>query len=222
VSSISESPLACEPLPPGSLSGQIALIERGVCMFSIKVFHAQEAGASAAIIYNNEDGGDTVIVMAPGERSNEINIPSVFVGYSTGAGMTDWYATHGTAAQVQIDPQARIIEQTPDVVIGFSSRGPTFQHTLKPDLLAPGFNILSAGFDPLATGLKQHTGFGVSSGTSMAAPHVAGAAALLKQAHPDWSSNDIKSALMSTHYRNLAGPGPHRGGRHPGARRGAH
>ncbi len=194
---VSDSSLACEPLPPGSLAGQIALIERGICVFSLKVFHAQQAGASAAIIYNTAEGGDTLIVMAPGERAEEVTIPSIFVSRSMGIGMLDWYGQHGSSVQVQIDPQGRLIDQIPDVMAEFSSRGPSFQGTLKPDVTAPGVAILSAGFAD-AEGSEQHLGFGLSSGTSMAAPQVAGSAALLKQIHAAWSPQDIKSALMST------------------------
>src|SRR5690606_31749673 len=106
-------------------------------------------------------------------------------------------AQHGEAALVQIDPRARVIDQSGDVITSFSSRGPTFQGTLKPDVVAPGENILSSGYGPGA-GEEAHNSYGMASGTSMAAPHVTGAAALLKQIHPNWSPADIKSALMST------------------------
>jgi subtilisin family serine protease len=189
--------LACDPLPAGSLNGQIALIERGVCLFSVKVFNAQQAGASAAIIYNSEAGGEAVVIMAAGPRAEEITIPAVSVPRSMGLGMIDWYGMHGAAARVQIDPRTGVIDQTPDVLALFSSRGPTFNHSLKPDVVAPGVNILSSGFAS-GEGAQQHLGFGLVSGTSMATPHVAGAAALLKQIHSGWSPADIKSALMST------------------------
>jgi subtilisin family serine protease len=195
--------LACDPLPEGSLAGQIALIERGVCEFSLKAYNAQQAGATAAIVYNSEAGGDTLISMAPGARAEEVIIPAIFVARSTGVGMLNWYSDVGPAALVQIDPRGRIIEQTPDVLTEFSSRGPTFQGSLKPDIVAPGASILSAGNTPGAEGLAQHLGFGLSSGTSMAAPHVAGGAALLRQVHPDWTTSDVKSALMSTADRTV-------------------
>src|SRR5207247_10498105 len=76
----------------------------------------------------------------------------------------------------------------------FSSAGLTpFSHDLKPDLAAPGGSILSST-------LRETIGepFAVFEGTSMAAPHVTGAAALLLQRHPLWSPREVKSALMST------------------------
>lgn len=202
VEQISSSPLACEPLPDGSLTNQIALIERGACIFALKVWHAQEAGAQAAIVYNSDEGGETLIVMAGGDESLDIRIPSIFMRRSNGVALAEWAMTHGAAAQLHIDTTPRLVSQTADVLPSFSARGPTFHHTLKPDVLAPGFNILSAGFS-LDEGMERHSGFGVNSGTSMAAPHVAGAVALLKQVHPDWTSADMKSALMSTATTNV-------------------
>lgn len=202
VAAVAADGLACNPLPPGSLSGQIALIERGTCVFSLKVFHAQQAGASAAIIFNSESGGEEIINMASGEAAEQVTISSVFVQRSVGIGMLNWYADHGAAARVQIDPQGRVIDATPDIITQFSSRGPSFQGSLKPDVVAPGLNILSSGFAQ-AEGIEAHLGFGLSGGTSMAAPHVAGAVALLQQVHPEWSPADIKSALMSTAVQDL-------------------
>lgn len=197
VETLAASPLACEPLPAGSLQGKIALMERGTCHFSVKAFHAQQAGAIAAIIYNSEDGGDSIISMGGGDYADEVTIPAVFIGHTDGMGLFDWYNRNGDAAQVQIDPRPRVIDMTPDMLASFSSRGPAFSKDLKPDVVAPGINILSSGYSN-AEGIEAHLGFGLSTGTSMSAPHVSGAVALLKQAHPDWSSLAIKSALMST------------------------
>ncbi|NTU81019.1 MAG: S8 family serine peptidase [Chloroflexales bacterium] len=198
VSAVSDSTLACEPLPTGSLSGQIALIERGTCPFAVKVLNAQIGGANSALVYNSEQGGDALIMMGGGtEISDAVGIPSVFVGRSTGLALLDWRAQHGDAARLQLDARARIVNQPADVIPSFSARGPSFQASLKPDVVAPGFNILSSGYAD-GEGVAVHQGFGIVSGTSMAAPFVTGAAALLKQIHPTWAPADIKSALMAT------------------------
>ncbi|GMH18417.1 hypothetical protein Nepgr_020258 [Nepenthes gracilis] len=92
------------------------------------------------------------------------------------------------------------------VVAAFSSRGPNMLslEVLKPDLIAPGVNILAAwtgvaGPSGLATD-RRRVRFNILSGTSMSCPHVSGVAALLKARHPDWSPAAIKSALMTTAY----------------------
>ncbi len=194
--------LGCQPLPPGTYNGEIALIERGECEFSVKTFNAQNAGASGVIIFNSEVGGENLVRMAGGTNAENVTIPAVFVRRSTGLGMRDWVDQTGAFnAQVQIDTTARLVERSADVLAQFSSRGPSFQGTLKPDVVAPGSDILSAGFADDAA--EPHSGFGFNSGTSMAAPHVAGAAALLRQLYPDWNTTDVKSALMSTANRTV-------------------
>ncbi|MFH1978715.1 MAG: S8 family serine peptidase, partial [Candidatus Aenigmatarchaeota archaeon] len=86
-----------------------------------------------------------------------------------------------------------------DIIADFSSKGPTKDYRVKPDVVAPGVDICAAQWDSAWDYLKcldyEHTAI---SGTSMATPHVSGAAALILQAHPDWGPQEIKYALRNT------------------------
>lgn len=190
--------LGCNPWPANAFQGRAAVISRGTCAFSLKVLNAQQAGATFVVIYNSAAGGEAVQDMAAGTGADQVTISSIFVPRSMGLDMNAWYATHGNASALTVSTVAFQAGNVPDVVAGFSSRGPGVGNVLKPDIVAPGVNILSQGYAPGTEGEARHLGFGQASGTSMAAPHVAGAAALLRQIHPDWSNAYIKSALMST------------------------
>ncbi|MEX0168433.1 S8 family peptidase [Streptomyces sp. LMG1-1-1.1] len=88
-----------------------------------------------------------------------------------------------------------------DSTAWFSSRGPTIvHHTLKPEIAAPGVGISAA-----AAGGRGVSAYQSMSGTSMATPHVAGAAAIVKQRHPDWTAQQIKAALVSSAESDLPG-----------------
>jgi subtilisin family serine protease len=191
------SSLGCAAFPAGSLNGAIALIERGVCEFSTKVLNAQNAGAVAALVYNSAANGDNIQAMGPGAVANQVTIPSWFMRRSQGLAMRDFYTANPGAAMAQFNYSPQVAPNIGDVMAGFSSRGPTQDKTLKPDVVAPGVDVVSAGYavGPFPT---PFTGFGPQSGTSMATPHVAGAAALLLDLHPNWTPAQVKSALMTT------------------------
>ncbi|MFG2627461.1 S8 family serine peptidase [Streptomyces sp. NPDC048473] len=88
-----------------------------------------------------------------------------------------------------------------DSTASFSSRGPVIgSHTLKPEITAPGVNISAA-----AAGGRGVYAYQTMSGTSMATPHVAGAAAIVKQRHPDWTAQQIKAALVSSAKSDIPG-----------------
>lgn len=188
----------CNAWPAGTFTGKAALIRRGTCEFGVKVLNAENAGASFVIIYNDAAGGDTLLNMGAGAVGNLVTIPSVFTWYSKGAAMVTWYNSYPSTSQVTFDTFTYQAGNTPDYLASFTSHGPGAGMVLKPDITAPGVNILAQGFTPGATGEDRHRGYGQVSGTSMSAPHVAGAAILLRQIHPDWSNAWIKSALMST------------------------
>lgn len=188
----------CNTWPANTFSGKIAVISRGSCEFGVKVLNAEQAGVALVVVYNTAAGGETLMTMGPGAVGDQVTIPSLFVGYSSGVKLLDWYTANGAASTAEVDTVAFQVGNQPDVIADFSSRGPGVGNTLKPDIAAPGVNILAQGYTPGATGEARHLGFGEASGTSMASPHVAGAAAILRQAHPTWSNAAIKSALMST------------------------
>lgn len=85
-----------------------------------------------------------------------------------------------------------------DDLAGFSGRGPRLDGALKPDLAAPGVGIVAARAAGTSLGSPVDAHYTAVSGTSMATPHVAGAAAVLAQQHPGWSPAALKAALMST------------------------
>ncbi|KAL9283925.1 Subtilisin-like protease SBT4.7 [Arabidopsis thaliana] len=94
--------------------------------------------------------------------------------------------------------------QTAPTVASFSSRGPNFiaVDLLKPDISAPGVEILAA-YSPLGSPSeeesdKRRVKYSVLSGTSMSCPHIAGVAAYIKTFHPKWSPSVIQSAIMTT------------------------
>jgi subtilisin family serine protease len=89
-----------------------------------------------------------------------------------------------------------------DAMANFSFRGPTGDGRLKPDLTAPGVDITAARSKDAPGGADQR--YGTLSGTSMATPHVAGAAAIMAQRHPDWSGQQLKAALMASARPNPA------------------
>ena len=168
-----------------ALQGQIALISRGVCAFSIKVNNAADLGAVGALIYNNVAG---IIVMA----GDPVTIPAASLQQQDGWNLIP---AHGETVVVSAEDDVTTIPDpfTPaDQIAIFSSRGPRgYDSALKPEVAAPGVAIFAA---QMGTG----TGGTSMSGTSMSAPHVAGVAALLRQAHPDWTPAEIKAAIMNT------------------------
>ena len=188
----------CNAWPADTFTEKAAVISRGACEFGVKVLNAENAGADFVVIYNHDDGGDELINMAGGAVGNQVTIASIFVGQTDGLNIVDWYTQYEASSSLELNTFAFQSGNTPDVIASFSSRGPGVGNVLKPDIAAPGVNILAQGYAPGASGEDRHLGYGQASGTSMASPHVAGAATLLRQLHPDWSNAYIKSAMMST------------------------
>ena len=179
---------AVNQLPRGSLDGVIALASRGVCTFVSKAARAKAAGAVGLILVNNRPGEAARIPLA-------LEIPSGMVADLEGERLRAAMAASGGRATIQVgsDPE-QIQTGRSGIVTSFSSGGPTaFGHQLKPDVSAPGGEILSSTLPEFA---GSH--YAVFDGTSMSAPHVAGAVALLRQRHATWGPRQLKSALVTT------------------------
>ncbi len=166
------------------LEDAIALISRGECSFEEKINNAEALGAAAAIIYNNAPG---IISMATGETT----LPAGSITQADGEILAALAPAH-----VSVGPDSNVAtfpaEEPADTIAAFSSRGPRgFDSKLKPEITAPGVAIFAAdmGTGDLGTSM---------SGTSMSAPHIAGIAALMKEANPRWNPVHIKAAMMNT------------------------
>lgn len=177
--------------------GKIVICDRGSSPRVAKGLVVRKAGGVGMILANgasNGEGlvGDAHLIPACGLGANEADAVKSYVSSSPNPTATINF--RGTVIGIKPAP----------VVASFSGRGPSGLNPeiLKPDLIAPGVNILAAWTDAVGpTGLdsdNRKVEFNILSGTSMACPHVSGAAALLKSAHPDWSPAMIRSAMMTT------------------------
>jgi minor extracellular serine protease Vpr len=177
----------CDPAPAGSLRGAIALVSRGGCPYSVKSSRASAAGATGMVVAENRAGDPTFAFFS--------GLPGGTVSDLDGARIRAAAAGRGGAVTVRFTRDTLEVPTTwAGVPTSFSAGGLTpFGHALKPDVMAPGAQILSST-------LPEFAGdpYAVLDGTSFSAPHIAGVAALLTQRHPTWTAQQMKSALMST------------------------
>ncbi|PBJ81521.1 protease domain-containing protein [Lysobacteraceae bacterium NML93-0399] len=179
----------CAAYPADAFDGAIVVIRRGSCAFSIKANNAAAAGARAVVIANNAAGG--IIPSVP-----DTTIPVFGMPQADADLLRDFVAANPTATAGVLYPPIPL-PNTVDALGAFSSRGPAGSFDLvKPDVTAPGVSILAAYAGPTITGYEALVES--INGTSMASPHQAGAAGLIRQARPNWSVPEIKSALAMT------------------------
>ncbi|XBJ25247.1 hypothetical protein VPH35_002947 [Triticum aestivum] len=157
----------------------------------------QAAGGAGVVFINEADFGYTIVV------EKYYNLPMSQVTATDGAKIMGYARVGSTAAAhtATILFNSSIVHVKPaPIVAAFSSRGPNAASpgVLKPDIMAPGLNILAAWPSMVPIGGTESYSYNVASGTSMAAPHVTGIVALVKKAHPEWSPSAVKSAIMTT------------------------
>ena len=186
----------CAPLiNAADVAGNVALVIRGTCGFDVKYANAEAAGASAIVVYN--DGSDPAdptrfnpIAMGGIDPSRALT--GVMVSFDDGSNIKT-ALDNGEAVSVYADrnTSTQTNPSNDDTLAGSTSRGPGLDNSFKPDVTAPGSNIQSV---LVGSGI----GAGGATGTSMASPHVAGVAALLKQKWPNLSPAAIKAMIQNS------------------------
>jgi len=171
-----------------NVKNSILLVERGSdvkdekVFFSEKEYNAAQSGAKAIIVYNNE----------PGIFFGELVHPDSSINYKPSIPALSMSRDDGLAlkAILQNETIANLdVFYHPDFVTPFSSRGPVSPFYIKPDMVAPGVFVNSTSIG---------NRYNLTSGTSFAAPHVSGAAAILLQKNPDLEPSEIASLLSTT------------------------
>lgn len=174
-----------------AVNGKVALIDRGAVTFNDKIKRAADAGAIGVVVANNQEGA----AFAMGS-SDKFEIPAIMITKEVGAKLKAALAA-GQGASIQFKTDKTIEKpELVDTLTGFSSKGPrSIDGFLKPEISAPGSDIISAAMGKGSEVVRM-------SGTSMAAPHMAGVLALIKQAYKgintDLSALELKHIVMGT------------------------
>ncbi len=174
------------PWPAGTFSGEIVVCDRGTFGRTEKGANVLAAGAGGFVLINDIGNGNSLV-------GDAHDLPGVHISYDDGIPLKAWLAS-GAGHTATIEG-ASAVQDTDlgDIMAGFSSRGANRAiDIISPNVTAPGVDIIAAA------GTANAVVWDFNSGTSMASPHVAGAAALLMQQRPDWTPAEVQSALMMT------------------------
>jgi len=177
---------------PDTAKGNVVLVSRGTCAFALKVANAQKKGAVAVLVVNSGPGdpiamaGDPALPVVPAVMASQDHVATV---------------KNLLGQQVTLHAQKEYFYSGNNDIMGdFSSQGPTdVDYRVKPDLVAPGVNVLSSIPSSFCDAKTNANGcWAFFNGTSMASPHLAGTAAVVRAAHPGWSADQVRSAITNT------------------------
>ncbi|MDP9443401.1 MAG: S8 family serine peptidase [Actinomycetota bacterium] len=179
------------PFAPGTFNGEIVVCRRGINPRVEKGSNVKAGGAGGMVLVNTAAEGESTV-------ADPHTLPAVHLGFDAGRQLEAWVRDGGSGHTATI--AGTTADQRPengDVMAGFSSRGPnpSVPGVLKPDISAPGVDVLAAVHTTDPTAPPE---YGLLSGTSMSSPHLAGAAALVRALRPGWTPAEVQSALMTT------------------------
>jgi subtilisin family serine protease len=185
--------LACAPLPAGSLSGFVALVDRGTCAISLKTDAVTKAGAVAMILANNVAGDPPSFSFGGGDLPL---VPTIVISLADGNRIKTALGPTGVNPAVVATVSSAVTIPLVGSMVASSSRGPSnSQDAIKPDIGAPGASISAIA--------GSGTGTEAFGGTSGAAPMVAGAAALLLSRDPSMDPLTLKARIVGTGETNV-------------------
>jgi uncharacterized protein (TIGR03437 family) len=228
VASVGGNPYACSALPGFSLYGAYALIQRSPasdpngCTFNTKATNAANAGATGIVFYMADGSAPFSPSTADSSGNIPLSGPVVMVSLADGTNLKTYVNAH-SGAVAALDPNGTEQSLTDysaewqyspalaaNQLASYSSSGPSPGMILKPDIVATGgfdgdyavlansgMYVATQSYDPYGE-IYSPNGYVAADGTSFAAPMVAGAAALVKQAHPNFTAAQIRSALINT------------------------
>ena len=196
-------PLCLNLLEPELVKGKIVICNPSQDSRIVKGLLVKKAGGVGAVITSDK-------LMGQSFTTDPYLVPELAIPESANDKLFSYLNSTKEPKATIVFRGTKLGSGPAPAVAGFSSRGPNkvSSYVLKPDVIAPGVDILAAWPDNIPpTRFPEDTRrseFNIISGTSMSCPHVSGVAALIKGAHPEWSPAMIRSALMTTSYNHYS------------------